>query len=107
MLCNAGLLQLLKQGDTFIKAGDMSEMLINGQVGEVDGVKIIKIPSSYFRATRRSCLSGQGAAYRLETGGLQDYNNPRNNGWLIEGESFMTASFLTKKGYIRTQTAKR
>lgn len=39
----------LKQDDTFIKASDMAQkMLINGQVGEVDGVKIIKIPSSYF-----------------------------------------------------------
>lgn len=40
---------LLKQDSSFIKAGDLSQkMLINGQVGEVDGVKIIMAPSTYF-----------------------------------------------------------
>jgi len=40
---------LLKKDSAFIKAGDLSQkMLINGQVGEVDGVKIIMAPSTYF-----------------------------------------------------------
>lgn len=39
----------LKQDDTFVKQGDLSQkMLLKGQVGEVDGVKIIKVPSTYF-----------------------------------------------------------
>jgi len=47
----------IKQDDTFIKAGDMSQkMLINGQVGEIDGVRIIKAPSSYFPANHAFIL---------------------------------------------------
>lgn len=38
---------LVKLNGDFIKYGDLSqEMLINGQVGELDGVKIVKVPSS-------------------------------------------------------------
>lgn len=38
---------LLKLDENFIKRGDLSqEMLLNGQVGEVDGVPIIKVPAS-------------------------------------------------------------
>lgn len=39
----------IKQDEAFIKSGDLSQkMLIKNQVGEVDGVKIVKIPTSYF-----------------------------------------------------------
>jgi len=39
--------KFLKLDNSFIKASDMGQkMLINGQVGEVDGVKIVKVPSS-------------------------------------------------------------
>ncbi len=38
----------LKLDNNFIKYGDLSQgMLLNGQVGEVDGVAIVKVPSSY------------------------------------------------------------
>lgn len=40
-------IKYLKLSDDFIKAGDLSQkMLINGQVGEVDGVAIVKVPAS-------------------------------------------------------------
>ena len=39
----------IKQDESFIKSGDISQkMLIKNQVGEVDGVKMVKIPTSYF-----------------------------------------------------------
>ena len=40
-------INLLKQDPNFIKASDVAQnMLIKGQVGEVDGVAIIKVPST-------------------------------------------------------------
>lgn len=40
---------LLKLDNSFIRSGDLSQsMLLNGQVGEVDGVPIVKAPSIYF-----------------------------------------------------------
>lgn len=39
----------IKQDEAFIKSGDLAQkMLIKNQVGEVDGVKMVKIPTSYF-----------------------------------------------------------
>ena len=38
----------IKLDSSFIKSGDLSQrMLLNGQVGEIDGVPVIKVPSSY------------------------------------------------------------
>jgi len=47
---------LLKQDSSFVKQSELSQkMLIKGQVGEVDGVRIVKVPSTYF-ATGASAL---------------------------------------------------
>jgi hypothetical protein len=46
-ICNASpaFLNLIKQDSNFIKSGDLSQKtLFNGQVGEIDGVAIIKVP---------------------------------------------------------------
>ena len=48
-ICNASplFLKLIKQDDNFIKAGDLSQKtLFTGQVGEIDGVAIIKVPAT-------------------------------------------------------------
>ena len=38
----------IKLDSSFIRNGDLSQrMLLNGQVGEIDGVPVIKVPSSY------------------------------------------------------------
>lgn len=43
-----GFLNKLKLDQNFIRSADLSQrMLLNGQVGEVDGVPIIKVPASY------------------------------------------------------------
>jgi len=47
-ICNASpaFLNLIKQDKNFIKAGDLSQRtLFTGQVGEIDGVAIIKVPA--------------------------------------------------------------
>jgi N4-gp56 family major capsid protein len=42
---------LLKQDSSFVKNSDLGQgMLVNGQVGEVDGIKIIMVPTSYLPA---------------------------------------------------------
>lgn len=91
---------LLKQDDTFIKASDMAQkMLINGQVGEVDGVKIIKIPSSYFPDNTAFLLIWPRCSVSPKK--LEDYkthNNPPGiNGWLIEGRIIYDCFVLEAK----------
>ncbi|MBQ9599260.1 MAG: N4-gp56 family major capsid protein, partial [Clostridia bacterium] len=40
--------KLIKEDDSFIKRGDMSQdMLVKGQVGMIDGIGIIVLPASY------------------------------------------------------------
>lgn len=91
---------LLKQDDSFIKAGDLSQkMLINGQVGEVDGVKIIKIPSSYLPPNTAFLLIWPRCSVSPKK--LEDYkthNNPPGiNGWLIEGRIIYDCFVLKAK----------
>ncbi len=90
----------LKQDDTFIKSGDMSQkMLINGQVGEVDGVKIIKVPSSYFPANHGFILMHPKCSVSPKK--LEDYkthdNPPGINGWLVEGRLIYDCFVLDAK----------
>ena len=91
---------LLKQDDSFIKAGDLSQkMLINGQVGEVDGVRIIKIPSSYLPSNTAFLLIWPKCSVSPKK--LEDYkthdNPPGINGWLVEGRVIYDAFVLNAK----------
>jgi len=91
---------LLKQDDSFIKAGDLSQkMLINGQVGEVDGVKIIKVPSSYLPSNTAFLLIWPRCSVSPKK--LEDYkthdNPPGINGWLVEGREIYDCFVLTAK----------
>ncbi len=91
---------LLKQDDTFIKAGDLSQkMLINGQVGEVDGVRIIKVPSSYLPSNTAFLLIWPRCSVSPKK--LEDYkthNNPPGiNGYLIEGRIIYDCFVLNAK----------
>lgn len=90
----------LKQDSTFIKASDIAQkMLINGQVGEVDGVKIIKAPSSYFPASHAFVLMHPKCSISPKK--LEDYkthdNPPGINGWLTEGRVIYDCFVLTAK----------
>jgi hypothetical protein len=75
------------------------KMLINGQVGEVDGVKIVKIPSSYFPANTDFILTHPVATVAAEK--LEDYKTHDNpvgiNGWLVEGRKRYDAFVLANK----------
>jgi N4-gp56 family major capsid protein len=79
---------LLKQDNAFIKASEIAQnMLINGQVGEVDGVKIVKVPTTYFPANHAFIITQPIALVAHKK--LEDYkthdNPPGINGWLVEG----------------------
>lgn len=90
----------LKLDPTFLKASDIGQkMLINGQVGEVDGVKIIKVPSSYFPAKTPFVITHKSVMCAPKK--LQEYkiheNPPGINGNLVEGRIYYDAFVLDAK----------
>jgi N4-gp56 family major capsid protein len=91
---------LLKQDSAFLKASDIGQqMLINGQVGEVDGVKIVKAPSTYFPAKTPFIITHTSVMCAPKK--LQDYkihdNPPGINGWLVEGRIIYDAFVMDAK----------
>jgi N4-gp56 family major capsid protein len=90
----------LKLDPTFLKASDVGQkMLLNGQVGEVDGVKIIKVPSSYFPAKTPFVITHKSVMCAPKK--LQEYkiheNPPGINGNLVEGRIYYDAFVLDAK----------
>ena len=48
-ICTAQFYKKIKEDDSFIKQSDLGQTVaFNGQVGEIDGVPVIKAPTSYF-----------------------------------------------------------
>ncbi|WP_243299137.1 N4-gp56 family major capsid protein [Bacillus litorisediminis] len=91
---------LIKLDPSFIKSTEIAQkMLINGQVGELDGMKVIKAPSSYFPANTPFVIVHPKATVAANK--LQDYkthNNPPGiNGWLVEGRVRYDAFVLNEK----------
>lgn len=91
---------LLKLDNSFIRYADSSQkMLINGQVGEVDGVKIVVVPSSYFPANASFIMAHPSATVAASQ--LTDYkihdNPPGINGQLVEGRIIYDAFVLSNK----------
>lgn len=99
-ICNASpkFINLLKQDDAFIKAGDLSQdMLVKGQVGEVDGVAIVKtsrLPAGcMFEITHPlACV----APVKLEEYRIHQ-DPPGISGQLAEGRIYYDAFILNKK----------
>jgi N4-gp56 family major capsid protein len=90
----------LKQDNTFIKASELAQnMLITGQVGEVDGVAIVKMPTSYFPVKTPFIVVHKSAMCAPKK--LQDYkiheNPPGINGNLVEGRIYYDAFILTSR----------
>jgi len=91
---------LIKLDNNFIKASELAQgMLINGQIGEVDGVKIVRIPSIYLPANVDfvGCHpSATVAPKKLEDYKIHD-NPPGVSGSLVEGRIIYDAFVLTSK----------
>ena len=90
----------IKMDNTFIKSSEIAQnMLIKGQVGEVDGVKIVKIPSFYLPTNTAFIITNPIATVAPTK--LEDYkthdNPPGINGWLVEGRLRYDAFVLENK----------
>jgi N4-gp56 family major capsid protein len=90
----------LKQDNGFIKPSELAQnMLIKGQVGEVDGVKIVMVPSIYLPANTEFIVTNPIATVAPKK--LEDYkthdNPPGINGWLVEGRMIYDAFVLKNK----------
>jgi N4-gp56 family major capsid protein len=90
----------LKLDNSFIKASDTGQkMLITGEVGTVDNVKIIVCPSSYFPVNTAFIMVHPAATVAADK--MEDYkthdNPPGINGWLVEGRIIYDAFVLSNK----------
>lgn len=90
----------LKLDPSFVKTGDMAtKIAINGMVGEVDGVKIIKVPSSYFPANTDMILTHPSAnVFPMRINEVKVDEEPQGiSGTLIEGRFLYDAFTLANK----------
>lgn len=90
----------IKQDSSFVRNSETGQkMLINGQVGTVDGVKIVPIPAVYLPASTDFILLHPVATVAPKK--LEDYkthdNPPGINGWLVEGRLRYDAFVLNNK----------
>ena len=98
--CSYKFANLLKQDSAFMKYGDASQqMLIKGVIGEVDGCKIVKVPSGRLPAGASFLLTHPIAATAPKQ--LEDYkihdNPPGISGWLVEGRLIYDCFVLNEK----------
>lgn len=98
--CSYKYANLLKQDPAFMRYGNQSqEMLIKGIMGEVDGVKIVKVPASRLPEGASFILTHPIAACAPKQ--LEDYkihdNPPGINGWLAEGRFIYDCFVLNSK----------
>lgn len=93
-------INLIKLDGNFIKASDLAQnMLIKGQIGEIDGVPVVKAPVSYMPAKTPFLIVHKSAL--LSPKKLQEYkiheNPPGINGNLVEGRIYYDAFILAAK----------
>lgn len=98
--CTYRFANLLKQDPAFMKYSDMSqEMLVKGVIGEVDGCKIVKVPSNHLPAGAAFILTHSVAAAGPKQ--LDEYkiheNSPGISGWLVEGRFIYDCFVLNEK----------
>lgn len=91
---------MLKLDPAFVKASDIGQRItLNGQVGEVDGVPIIKAPSSYFPVGVNYVITNPlccPSPLKLQDFKIHD-NPPGVNGFLVEGRLRYDAFVLDNK----------
>ena len=97
---NASTLALLKQDSAFVLASDMGQKIkINGLVGELDGVKIVKVPDSYLPTGCQFIITHPSVTVKAEK--IKDYkihdNPPGISGNLVEGRVYYDAFVLDAK----------
>jgi len=94
-------IKFLKLDDNFIKASDLAQnMLIKNQVGEVDGVQIVKVPTTRMPAATEFILMNPSCScspLKLEDYKIHD-NPPGINGKLVEGRYIYDCFVLETQG---------
>ena len=98
--CSYKFANLLKQDSSFMKYGNLSqEMVVKGIMGEVDGVKIVKVPASRLPEGCSFILTHPVAATAPKQ--LSEYkiheDAPGISGWLCEGRFIYDAFVLNEK----------
>lgn len=91
---------LIKEDSMFVKNGDMSQRIVlNGEIGTIDGVPLILLPSSYMPENVAFVITNPIATCAPVK--LTDYkihdNPPGINGWLVEGRVRYDAFVLNNK----------
>lgn len=98
--CSYRFANLLKQDPAFMKYSNMSqEMVIKGVIGEVDGCKIVKVPSGRLPNGCAFILTHPIAATapkQLDEYKIHD-NPPGISGWLVEGRVIYDCFVLNEK----------
>lgn len=98
--CSYTFANLLKQNTAFmIQSQRAKEQVDRGIIGEVDGVKIVKVPKSRLPAGAAFLLTHPIAAVgpkQLESFKIHD-NPPGINGWLVEGRMIYDCFVLDQK----------
>ena len=99
-LCSYKYANLLKQDPAFMKYGNLSqEMILKGVLGEIDGVKVVKVPASRLPSGCNFILAHPMATvapkqlweYKIHT------DAPGISGWLCEGRVLFDAFVLNNK----------
>ena len=98
--CSYRFANFLKQDPSFMKYSNMSqEMVIKGVLGECDGIKIVKVPSSRLPAGCAFIITHPSACTAPKQ--LTEYkthdNPPGISGWLVEGRLIYDAFILNEK----------
>lgn len=99
-MCTPGYYNMLKLDEAFTKKGDMAtKIAINGLVGEVDGVYIVKAPKSYFPENVNFLITNpivMPAPIKLTEYKIHD-DAPGISGHLVEGRVRYDAFVLDQK----------
>lgn len=98
--CSYSFANLLKQDPAFIKTGDSSQKItISGEIGEVDGIKIVKVPASRLPyGTSFLIVHPCATVAPQELKEFKTHQDPPGiSGWLVEGRFIFDAFILDAK----------
>lgn len=95
-----GYINLLKLDPNFVLASDIAmKNRINGQVGEVDGVAIVKIPKGMPAKTPFLIIKPSCSCSPLKLENYKIHQDPPGiNGWLVEGRVIYDTFVLETQG---------
>lgn len=98
--CSYKFANFMMQDPAFVKYSDKSQdMVIKGILGEIDGCKIVKVPSTRLPAGAAFIIAHAEAAVGPKQ--LEDYrihdDPPGISGWLVEGRTIYDCFVLNEK----------